>query len=121
MGALMGMMKQQMTATNAYFTATGEKLDTIGGRPVQNEVRIAHLEGRLEERAQYMVNRLDQRGKHAISRLQQQDKNIQHMGHVLENYHKTELGRLDEFGRAQEALQGQLADQCRQRGSREIE
>lgn len=64
---------------------------------------------------QYIVNRLDQHDKDARERLQQQDKHIQYMGHEHENFHKTVLGRLDEFGRAQESLQEQLADQCRQR------
>lgn len=49
----MDTMKQRMTTTNAHFTARDEKLDTIGGRLVQNEVMIAQLEERLEEREQY--------------------------------------------------------------------
>lgn len=39
----MDIMKQLMNTTSAHFNATDEKLDTIGGRLVQNEVRVARL------------------------------------------------------------------------------
>lgn len=114
-GTLIDMLRQLMTTTNAHLTATDEKLDTIGGRLVQNEVKIAHLEDLLEERDIFVTNWLDQHDSHLKERLRQQDTHIQDMADEHENYHKTVLDRLDEFGRAQGALQAQLAEQRRQR------
>lgn len=61
-----------------------------------------------------MVNRFDRHDKNAQERLRLQDDHIKNMGTEHETYHKTVLGRLDEFGRAQEALRTQLAEQRRQ-------
>lgn len=95
-----------------HFVSTDEKLDRIGGRLVQNEVRIAHIEEeKMEEHEDYMINRLDQHDKHAKERLQQQDQHIMDMGHEQERHHKTVLVRLEDFGEAQAMLQEQSTEQ----------
>lgn len=111
---LMNMMRQLIMQTTAHLMATDEKLDGIGGRLVPNEVRIAHIEEKLDEHENYMTNRLDQHGKQAKERLWQQGNHIMHMGQEHGTYHITVLARLQDFGKTQQVIQVQIAEQRKQ-------
>lgn len=45
---LLNMSLQLMAKTTAHFVSTDEKLDGFGGILLQNEVRIAHIEHKME-------------------------------------------------------------------------
>lgn len=114
----MNMRRQPMAKTTADFVSTDGKLDGLEGRLAQNEVRIAQIEEKMDGRESYMVNRFDHHDEHAKERLQQQDQHIMSMGQEHKTYHKTYhkmvLARLEDFGKAQAAMQEQIGEQRKQ-------